>query len=180
MEVFSADSRGLGATSLQTASIPLGGGLAVGVFPALTLAVSIAVLGGLALLLRRTLIGKALRATADDQTTAQLMGVDNKHIYGVAMAISMAVVAIAGVFLAIRTTFDPSVGPARLLYAFEAVIIGGLGSLWGTLAGGMVLGVAQTIGFALNPAWGIACGHLAFLAVLVLRPNGLFPRTRDK
>ena len=108
------------------------------------------------------------------------MGVDNKHIYGVAMAISMAVVAIAGVFLAIRTTFDPSVGPARLLYAFEAVIIGGLGSLWGTLAGGMVLGVAQTIGFALNPAWGVACGHLAFLLVLVLRPDGLFPRTRDK
>jgi branched-chain amino acid transport system permease protein len=176
MEVFSADSQSLGITSLQTASIPLGGGVTVGVFPLLTLVVAIAVLGGLSALFRRTSLGRALRATADDQNTAQMMGINNRHIYGVAMAISMAVVAVAGVFLAIRTTFDPSVGPARLLYAFEAVIIGGLGSLWGTLAGGIVLGVAQAVGFALNPAWGIATGHVAFLAVLLFRPSGLFAR----
>jgi branched-chain amino acid transport system permease protein len=179
MEGFSADSRGLSIGALQTASIPLGGGVAVGVFPIITFATAVIVLGAMSWLFHSTTLGRALRATSDDQTTAQLMGIDNRHLYGIAMAISMAVVAIAGVFLAIRTTFDPSVGPARLLYAFEAVIIGGLGSLWGTLAGGMVLGVAQTVGFSLSPAWGIAAGHLAFLLVLILRPNGLFPKTRD-
>ena len=179
MEGFSADSRGLSIGALQTASVAIGGGVAVGVFPVITLATAIVVLGALSWLFSSTTLGRALRATSDDQTTAQLMGIDYRHLYGIAMAISMAVVAIAGVFLAIRTTFDPSVGPARLLYAFEAVIIGGVGSLWGTLAGGMVLGVAQTVGFALSPAWGIATGHLAFLLVLLFRPNGLFPKTRD-
>ena len=179
MEVFSADSRGLSVGALQTASLPIGGGVAVGLFPAITVATAIAVLALMSWLFNSTRLGRALRATSDDQTTAQLMGIDNRRLYAIAMAISMAVVAIAGVFLAVRTTFDPTSGPARLLYAFEAVIIGGLGSLWGTLAGGMVLGVAQTIGFALSPAWGIAVGHIAFLVVLLVRPNGLFPRTRD-
>jgi branched-chain amino acid transport system permease protein len=89
------------------------------------------------------------------------------------------VVAIAGVLLAIRTNFDPTIGPARLIYAFEAVIIGGLGSLWGTLAGGVILGVAQSLGAALDPGWEILAGHLAFLLVLVIRPRGLFPRLAD-
>jgi branched-chain amino acid transport system permease protein len=179
MEVFSADSQGLSIGALQTESIALGGGLAVGAFPLLTLIVAVVVLGGMSWLFHSTKLGRALRATSDDQTTAQLMGIENRKIYGIAMALAMGLVAIAGVFLAIRTTFDPSAGPARLLYAFEAVIIGGLGSLWGTLAGGLVLGVAQTIGFALSPAWGIAFGHIAFLLVLLFRPNGLFPKTRD-
>jgi branched-chain amino acid transport system permease protein len=176
LEIFSADSRGLGVSPIQTASIPLGGGIAVGLFPALTLAVAVIVLAGLNALFHHTGLGRALRATADDQNTAQMMGIDNRHIYGIAMAISMAVVAIAGVFLAIRTTFGPTIGPARLLYAFEAVIIGGLGSIWGTLAGGIVLGIAQAVGFAISPAWGIATGHLAFLVTLAWRPSGLFPR----
>jgi branched-chain amino acid transport system permease protein len=179
MEVFSADSQHLSIGALQTTSLSLGGGVAIGVFPLITLATAVVVLAALNWLFHSTSLGRALRATSDDQTTAQMMGIDNRRVYGIAMAISMAVVAVAGVFLAIRTTFDPSAGPARLLYAFEAVIIGGLGSLWGTLAGGMVLGVAQTVGFALSPAWGIATGHLAFLVVLLLRPSGLFPKTRD-
>ena len=82
-------------------------------------------------------------------------------------------------FLAIRTNFDPAIGPARLIYAFEAVIIGGLGSLWGTLAGGVVLGIAQSIGARIDPGWQILAGHLAFLLVLLLRPRGLFPRAVD-
>ena len=72
-----------------------------------------------------------------------------------------------------------TIGPARLLYAFEAVIIGGLGSLWGTLIGGMIIGLAQTIGAAINPEWQILSGHIAFLIVLVLKPRGLFPRAFD-
>jgi branched-chain amino acid transport system permease protein len=95
------------------------------------------------------------------------------------MGIAMIVVTIAGLYLGMRANFDPTIGPARLLYAFEAVIIGGLGSFWGTLAGGIVIGLAQTIGAQIDPEWQILAGHLAFLFVLVLRPRGLFPRVLD-
>ena len=95
------------------------------------------------------------------------------------MAVAMAVVAIAGVLLAMRTNFDPAIGPSRLLYGFEAVIIGGLGSLWGTLAGGLILGISQAIGAKIDPGWQILMGHLMFLAILVVRPRGLFPRSVD-
>jgi len=179
-EIFSADTRSLDAGSLGTDSLALGGGVAVGVLPLLIMASAVAVLAALQYLFARTRLGRAFRAASDDATTAQLMGIDNKHVYGVAMAIAMAVVALAGFYLALRANVSPSEGPARLIYAFEAVIIGGLGSLWGTLAGGMVLGVAQSVGLRLDPGWGILSGHLAFLAILVLRPNGLFPKTRDR
>jgi branched-chain amino acid transport system permease protein len=106
------------------------------------------------------------------------MGLNISHIFAVAMALSLAVVAIAGVLLAIRTNFDPSIGPARLIFGFEAVIIGGLGSLWGTLAGGIIIGVAQTIGAKLDPGWNLLAGHIAFLIVLALRPQGLFPKVQ--
>jgi branched-chain amino acid transport system permease protein len=140
---------------------------------------ALAVIGGLQLLFYKTSLGRAFRATSDDQQTAQLMGINNSHIFGLAMALAMAVVSIAGVFLAVRTSFDPSVGPARLLYGFEAVIIGGLGSLWGTLAGGVILGVAQAVGARIDPGWQILAGHLVFLLILVFRPRGLFPRSVD-
>jgi branched-chain amino acid transport system permease protein len=104
------------------------------------------------------------------------MGVDQKRMFAYALAISIATVALAGVFLGIRTSFTPSAGPTRLIFAFEAVIIGGLGSLWGTLAGGLILGVAQAIGAEIDPGWGVLTGHLVFLAVLVVRPTGLFGR----
>jgi branched-chain amino acid transport system permease protein len=91
----------------------------------------------------------------------------------------MVVVTIAALYLGMRANFDPAIGPARLIYAFEAVIIGGLGSLWGTLAGGVIIGVAQTVGAAVNPEWQILSGHIAFLIVLLVRPRGLFPRAFD-
>src|SRR5258707_14602627 len=106
------------------------------------------------------------------------MGVDVNRIFAVAMGLAFVVIAIAALYLGLRANFDPSIGPARLLYAFEAVIIGGLGSLWGTLAGGIVLGLAQTIGARINPEWQILAGHLTFLAVLMVRPRGLFPSRR--
>jgi branched-chain amino acid transport system permease protein len=179
-EIFSADTRSLDAGSLGTDSLSLGGGIAVGLLPLLILATSVAVLFALQYLFSRTRLGRAFRAASDDSTTAQLMGIDNKHVYGIAMALAMAVVALAGFYLALRANVSPSEGPARLIYAFEAVIIGGMGSLWGTLVGGMILGVAQSIGLKLDPGWGILAGHLTFLTVLVFRPNGLFPKTRDR
>jgi branched-chain amino acid transport system permease protein len=179
LETFSADSQRLRAGAIETASIPLGGGIAIGVVPLLTLLSAIAVILALNLVFYRTPVGRAFRATSDDLEIAQLMGIDRQRIFALAMAISLVVVTIAALYLGMRANFDPTIGPGRLLYAFEAVIIGGLGSFWGTLAGGIVVGVAQTIGARIDPEWQILAGHLAFLAVLVLRPRGLFPRAID-
>jgi branched-chain amino acid transport system permease protein len=179
LEVFSADSQRLSAGAIETASIPLGDGLAVGVLPLLTFASAIAVIVLLNALFYRTALGRAFRATSDDTEIAELMGIETRRVFAMAMAVAMVVVTIAALWLGIRATFDPTIGPARLLYAFEAVIIGGLGSLWGTLAGGVIVGVAQTIGASINPEWQILTGHLAFLAVLMARPRGLFPRAVD-
>ena len=179
LELFTADSRRLNAGAIEVASFPLAPGVWIGVLPLLQFVVAVAVIAALQLLFYRTAFGRAFRATADDQSVAQLMGLDNRHVFALAMALSLAVIAVAGVFIAVRTNFDPAIGPARLIFGFEAVIIGGLGSMWGTLAGGIVLGVAQTIGARIDPEWQILSGHLAFLAVLVLRPRGLFPRAVD-
>ena len=178
LEAFSADSRRLNPGGIETASLQLGGGLAVGWFPLLTFAVAVLLLASLQLVIRRTSLGRAFRAASDDGPTAALMGVDTGRLHALAMALSLAIVAIAGIFLGIRTTFTFSSGPDRLLFAFEAVIIGGLGSLWGTLLGGMILGIAQTTGARLSPGWGVLAGHLVFLAVLLLRPAGLFAPSR--
>jgi branched-chain amino acid transport system permease protein len=179
LEAFSADSRRLRAGSIETESLSLGGGLAVGVMPLLTLASAVLAILALNFLFYRTSLGRAFRATSDDPETAQLMGIDNKRIFALAMGVAMTVVAVAALYLGMRANFDPTIGPARLIYAFEAVIIGGLGSLWGTLAGGIIIGLAQTIGARIDPEWQILAGHVAFLIVLVLRPRGLFPRTMD-
>ena len=176
LQAFTADSRKLQAGAIETVSVGLPGGLAVGVLPLIMFAVAVAIIAGLQLVFYRTELGRAFRATSDDPATARLMGIDNAHVFGLAMALALAVCAVAGVFLGIRSIFDPAIGPARLLFAFEAVIIGGLGSLWGTLAGGIILGVAQGIGAEIDPGWQILMGHLVFLAVLVFRPQGLFPK----
>jgi branched-chain amino acid transport system permease protein len=179
LEVFTADSRRLRLGAIETASIELGGNLAIGVMPLLTLVSAIAVILLLNLLFYRTALGRAFRATSDDLEIAQLMGIDHHRIYAIAMGIAMVVATIAALYLGTRANFDPTIGQARLIYAFEAVIIGGLGSLWGTLAGGVIIGLAQTVGAKLNPEWQILAGHIAFLVVVVLRPRGLFPRALD-
>ena len=175
LELFSADSRRLQAGAIESASLHLADGLNIGVLPLLQFAVAVGLIAGLQLLFYRTALGRRLRAVSDDQPVAQLMGIDNRHAFAVAMALAMAVVAVAGVFLAVRTNFDPASGGGQLIFGFEAVIIGGLGSLWGTLAGGVILGVVQAIGASIDPGWQILAGHLAFLAVLLIRPRGLFP-----
>jgi branched-chain amino acid transport system permease protein len=131
---------------------------------------------GVSLLFSKTTVGIALRATSDDPATASLMGIRAKHVYALALALSFALMAVGGVFSGIRTTFTPDSGPVSLLYAFEAVVIGGLGSLWGTFAGAVVLGVAQALGAKMDAGFGILAGHLVFLLVLVAKPNGLFAR----
>ena len=178
LEVFSADSRRLQAGAIEVASFPVAEGIAIGALPLLSFLVAVAMIAGLQVVLYRTALGRAFRAAADDAEVAQLMGLDNRHIFALAMALSLAVVAVAGVFLAVRANFDPAIGPARLIFGFEAVIMGGLGSLWGTLLGGIVLGVAQAIGGEIDPGWQTLAGHLVFLFVLAVRPEGLFPKVR--
>lgn len=176
---FTADTQGLDAGPIEVASIPVAPGIALGVLPLVGFVVAVLVLAGLQLFLVKTQLGRAVRATSDDPTTAELMGINSRQIYGLAMGLSLAIVAVSGVLMGVRTTFAPTDGPARLIFAFETVIIGGLGSLWGTLAGGIILGMAQSVGAQLNPAWFQLAGHLVTLALLAFRPSGLFARTRD-
>lgn len=176
LEVFTADSRKMNAGAIETLSLEITNGLNVGVMPLMVFIVCVVVIGVLQWIFYRTALGRAFRATSDNQAVAQLMGLDNKHIFGLAMALSLIVVAIAGTFLGVRTSFDPAAGPGRLIFGFEAVIIGGLGNLWGTLLGGIILGVSQNIGAQINPGWQLLAGHIAFVVVLALRPRGLFPR----
>lgn len=179
LEIFSADSRKLQGGWLETSSFPLGGGLHLGVMPLTMLVTSIATIGALQWMLHHTRLGRAFRATSDDPRAAGLMGVKTPHLFCVSTGTMMATVAIAGVFMGIRASFAPAAGAENLIFAFESVIIGGLGSLWGTLAGGMILGVSQSIGARFSPALQLLAGHLVFLLVLVVRPQGLFPRRGD-
>ncbi len=178
LELFSADSRKLTMGAIEAQSVTIGP-LTLGVIPLATLGSALAVIFALNQLFYRTKLGRAFRATSDDRVTVQLMGIYPQKVFAVATGIALMVATLAALYLGARANFDPTIGPARLLYAFEAVIIGGLGSLWGTLAGGIVIGVAQAFGAAVNPEWQILAGHLAFVAVLLVRPRGLFPRAND-
>lgn len=178
LQTFSADTRRISAGALEGGSLDLGV-VTVGWMPLLTFASAVLVILALNRIFYATALGRAFRATSDDPVTASLMGLDPKGVFAMATGLAMVVVTIAALYLGMRANFDPSIGPARLIYAFEAVIIGGLGSLWGTLAGGIIIGVAQTLGAAINPEWQLLAGHLAFLLVLLVRPRGLFPRAVD-
>jgi branched-chain amino acid transport system permease protein len=178
LQFYSADSKALSAEGLTTASLRLGDSLAIGWFPLGVFLVALLMGLGLQVLFARTAFGRKLRATSDDQETVQLVGVDEKKMYALAMGLAFAMMGLAGVLLGMRTSFSPTDGPANLLFAFEAVVIGGLGSAWGTFAGGILLGVAQTVGFRLDPGWGLLVGHFVFLGVLLFKPEGLFPKTR--
>jgi branched-chain amino acid transport system permease protein len=178
LEVFSADPRSIETNGLNTQSVALPGGMAIGVLPLLILGVAISATAGLQWLFNHTATGRAFRAVSDDREIAELMGLNSNRVYAQATAIAFVLIALAGVLQAMRTTVSPSDGPLLLLFAFEAVIIGGMGSFWGTLLGAMLLGLTQQIGFRIDPGWGIWMGHIVFLIVLVLRPQGLFPKTR--
>jgi branched-chain amino acid transport system permease protein len=178
LQFFSADSRAIQIGELQIASLQLGAGLAIGWFPLIVFLVALMLTAAMAALFSHTRLGMSLRATSDDPNTAGLMGIRAKHVYAVALSLAFALVAVGGVFSGIRTTFTPSTGPVSLLYAFEAVVIGGLGSLWGTFVGAVILGIAQAVGSKLDSGYGILAGHAVFLLVLVFRPQGLLPRTR--
>lgn len=175
-EAFSANSRTLQVGSIGIKSFSLGDDIFVGWFQLIVLLTGVAVIVALQLFLNRTRTGRAMRACSDDVETVRLMGIDNRHIYAMATALAIATVGLAGMFLGMRTQFAPGSGDMLLIFAFEAVIIGGLGSLWGTLLGAVVLGVAQVVGAQIDPSYGVLIGHLVFLSVLAFRPTGLLPK----
>ena len=170
--VWSADTRSLGSGGIAQASVQVGP-LFIGVLPIIVLVTATVLTGGLDGVLRLTRFGRALRASAADVEAAALTGIDPKRAYAGATAIAVAILGFAAVFQSMRSTVAPTDGPFQLLYAFEAVIIGGMGSIWGAFLGAMALGVSQSIGFRINPGFGILAGHLVFLLVLALRPQGL-------
>lgn len=176
-EIFSADPRSLPSDGLNTQSFDVLG-LTVGTLPLMIFAAAVLCTVTLQAIFSYTSMGRAFRAVSDDPQIAGLMGMDANRVYALATALAFAVIALAGVFQALRTTVAPADGPMLLLFAFEAVIIGGMGSFWGTFVGAIVLGVAQQIGFYFDPGWGLWFGHLVFLVVLVIRPQGLFPKTK--
>ncbi|MGW1162049.1 branched-chain amino acid ABC transporter permease [Streptomyces sp. NPDC002513] len=173
LEIFSADTRTLGGGAFATGSFRITRDISIPYLSLVTFVLAMIVIIAIQLFLSRTGLGRMLRASSDDPDTATLVGADSRHVYGIATAIAFGTVALAGVMMAMRSSFDPSTGPSRLLFAFEAVVIGGLGSLWGTLLGGMVLGLTQSLGAQIDPALTILSGHIIFLAVLALRPQGL-------
>ena len=175
-QFFSADNHSIQIGAIGTDSIQITQDISIGVFPLIVFIVGVLAIVALQLYLSRTRVGRAMRAASDDKDAAQLMGIDNKRIYAIATAIALGFVGLAGIFLGMRTQFSPTYGDATLIFAFEAVIIGGLGSLWGTLIGGMVLGISQAVGAQVNPAWGILVGNLVFLAILAFRPTGLLQK----
>jgi len=176
LEVFTADNKSIQIGDLAGASIQLTPDIAIGVFPLITFVVGVLVIAALQQYLARTTTGRAMRATSDDREAATLMGINHRRINSLATAIALGIVGLAGVFIGMRTQFNPYSGDVFLIFAFEAVIIGGLGSLWGTLAGGMILGISQAVGAQAFPSSGVLLGHLVFLAVLAFRPTGLFPK----
>jgi len=180
LQIFSPDVRSLGAASgtLSIGSWRIADRLAVPYLGVLVLVLAVAVLGGLQLILARTRFGREMRATAQDPDTAGLVGVPAPAVYAQATAIAVGTATLAGVFLGIHASFAPSSGPTQLIFAFEAVVIGGLGSLWGTLVGGIVLGIAQTLGALIDPQYSILAGHLVFLVVLASPRGQLLWRRR--
>jgi branched-chain amino acid transport system permease protein len=171
---FSPDVRSLGgaAGAFTTASWQVTSELSISALGVLVLVVAVIVFGALQLFLSYTPAGWAMRATAEDADAAELVGIDSRAVYARATAIAVAIAALGGLFLGIRSVFDPASGPTQLIFAFEAVVIGGMGSLWGTLVGGIALGLAQTLGAQLNPEFSVLAGHLLFLAVLIARFGG--------
>jgi branched-chain amino acid transport system permease protein len=174
--IYGADTRLVWGGAIETATIALGGGVNIGVLSLLTFAAAVALVVALDVLLYRSRLGARIRAVSDSVTSANLVGLPSAHIYAIAMGIVGVTVAISAGFMSVWTNFDPTSGPSRLLVAFEAVVLGGLGSLWGTLLGGIIVGVAQSLGAQFDAGWQLLAGHLVFLTIFLLRPQGLFPK----
>jgi len=180
LQVFSSDNKSIQTGRFSSMSLKVTNDLRIGALPFVTFLFAVALTFGLSYFLNKSRIGRALRASSDDPGAADLVGINNRHIYGIATAIGLFSAGIGGILFGMRTQFAPSFGPIALIFAFEAVIIGGLGSLWGTFIGGVVLGIGQSIGAQIQPSYGVLAGHIVFIAILIFRPQGILPKRRGK
>jgi len=178
LQFVNANSHSLGVgNSIVTGSFSIGSQIQLAYLLLLIFAVAVAVLLGLQYFLSSSRYGRMIRAVADDKEAAQLSGINYRHVFGIAAAIAFGTVALAGIGYGMYSQFSPSTGTDTiLLFAFAAVVIGGLGSLWGTLVGGVVLGIAQQIGAQINQSDQLLAGYVVFLVILVVRPQGLTTR----
>jgi branched-chain amino acid transport system permease protein len=174
LQIFSADTRSIPAYGLESGSLPIAGDLAIGTLPATIMVTALASTAGFSWMMQRTRLGKSFRAVSDDPEAAALMGINARHVFGIATGLALGLLSLAGLLVGMRTSIAPSDGPALLIYGFESVVVGGLGSFWGTFTGALVIGIAQSLGSRINPGWGPLAGHLLFLAILVVKPQGLF------
>jgi branched-chain amino acid transport system permease protein len=175
---FTANSQGLDAGKIESLTIKFNDKLSIGWLPLLIFILSVVAIAGLQMFQSYTKMGRAFRAVSDNQDAARLMGINVKHTWAVAMGVSLLLAAVGGIMMGVRTTYEPMTGIMRLLFAFEAVIIGGMGSIWGTLLGGIIIGLAQTLGAkAFGAAWSIVVGHVVFIVILALRPQGFLAKT---
>jgi branched-chain amino acid transport system permease protein len=177
LEIYGPNTRKVMGGMIETATLGVGAGINIGVFPLAVFATAVLLVLALDGFLYRSSLGARIRAVTDDPAAADLIGLSTKRIYAIAMGIIGVTVAIAACFMSVWTNFEPAIGPSRLLTAFEVVVLGGLGSLWGMLAGGILLGIAQNLGAQVDAAWQVLAGHLLFLAILILRPQGLFSKS---
>lgn len=174
--VYTPDARSL-KTTLAVKTIPLTKYVSIPVIYLVDFLAGLAVIVALYLFFQKTYMGRAIRAASDDERAARLMGVNTRNIYAKAMGIAMVTAAIAGVLLGMTFTFYPSTGPQYLIIAFGVVVIGGLGSMKGTLAGGLILAISQLVGAQIfGPGFQLFCGYVVLLIVLAVRPQGIFGR----
>lgn len=176
LEVYGADTRKVTAGGIELASLKLVDGLSVGVLPLIIFAIACLLIVGLEQVLYKTNIGVRIRAVADDPAAARLVGLSVPAVFAVAMALVGVTEAVSGGLMSIWTNFDPASGPTRLLIAFEVVVLAGLGSFWGVLAGGIIIAYAQTFGGMIDSALQVLGGHIVFLVLFLTRPQGLFPK----
>jgi len=178
LQFFTANNRGIGTgSSLISSSFSIGAGLQIAWLDVVIFGLAVVVLLSLQYFLSASKYGRLIRAVADDREAAQLSGADYRHVFGICAAVAFSTVALAGIAYGMTTVVSPTTGTDTiLLFAFAAVVIGGLGSLWGTLVGGIVLGVSQQIGAQINISYELLAGYIVFLAVLVVRPQGLTAR----
>jgi branched-chain amino acid transport system permease protein len=175
LEGYGPNTRKLSGGAIELAAFRVGP-IDIGVYPLCVFLLAVALIAGLDAFLYRTSVGARIRAVSDDPAAADLIGLTSARIYPVAMGVVGITMLAAACCMSVWTNFDPAIGPSRLLAAFEAVVLGGLGSLWGTLVGGVIIGIAQNFGSQLDASWQVLAQHLVFLAALILRPQGLFAR----
>jgi branched-chain amino acid transport system permease protein len=174
--IFTPDARSL-QSAMVIKSVDVFGLFNIPLIYLVNFAIGLLVLLLLQQFMKRTYLGWAINASADNVTAAKLMGINPKRVYALAMGIAASTAAVSGVLVGMSFTFYPHSGTQYLIIAFGVVIIGGLGSLPGTFIGGLILGVSQLLGARIiGPGFQLLSGYIILLIVLTIRPQGILGR----